>query len=145
MAWLSDSGTLLGIKFPCELMFTLSYFCTLTHTHSLPYCTPSMSFLIPPLLPSLIPLFFPLWSLGGLCERPGRRAEKKTSVKEESDVVGVIAESSYSLVRLAARSMCVCSVAFLKMGTYVSVGGDIYTSQVYLCVLGGGGGGWGLA
>lgn len=60
-------------------------------------------------------------------------------VKEERDAVGVMIESSYSLVRLAALCVCVCvcSVTFLQVCAYVWVGVEVCTFQstsVFTCV-----------
>ena len=54
------------------------------------------------------------------------------SVKEERDAVGVMIESSYSLVRLATLCVCVCvcSVTFLQVCAYVWVGVEVCTFQL---------------
>jgi len=146
---LSDSGTVLR-WFSSHASFCLPRaISALIHTVC-PIVPPPRNFSsLPPLSshpPSpLIPLFFPLWSPGGLCERPGRRAEKKTrGVWKRREMlwghhwVIIFPGKAGCMVRVCVCvCVCVCSVAFLKLCAYVWVGGEVCTfqcAQVYLCV-----------
>lgn len=77
---LSDTGTLLRWLSSHASICLPWAISAHSHIHTVcPVVPPPSNFSSLPshsLSSSSSPLFFPLWSLGGLCERPGRRAEK---------------------------------------------------------------------
>lgn len=78
---LSDTGTVLRWSSSHASLCLPWAISARSHIHTVcPIAPPSYNFSSLPSHPpssSSSPLFFPLWSAGGLCERPGRRAEKK--------------------------------------------------------------------
>ncbi len=140
---ISDSGTVLRWLSSHASLCLPWAISARSHIHTVcPIVPPPYNFSsLPSPYSSLIPLS-PLesWRVMWTAREEGWEKDER-SVKEESDVVGVIAESSSSLVRLAAPSVwvcvCVCSVCFPKnVCICLSVWGSctLQSISVFACV-----------